>query len=501
MKSRRLPPLNIRLQIMLWYTLAFTILIALFGFVFYVNLQNALLANVDAELTSHAQSIATGFYEETGKTKAAATAAGTPDSQPESGSGTPSPGQTPGENTEFNPDETTDVNQGPLVNILLSNGTIYYSSPAFRNLSLPQASVSEPLHGSPWRETVIAKNGENVRVYSSALEQNNKILGVLQVGESLVSLSKTLRSAVAELSIIGPGVLLLSLFGSYWLAGRSLAPIKKLTGTARRIKAGDLHERVPVPRTQDELHILALTFNEMIERLEKAFARQRQFVADASHELRTPVAAIRSMTDVALARSQHMQPDDYLVVLSDVNSEAERLGHLINDLLALARSDESQVVFEHEAVRLDLLTADVAATMEPLADEKGINLTVDCHEAVTITGDEVRLIQVIMNMIDNAIHYTNEGGSIRLAVNAQDQYACLTVTDSGIGIEKQHLEHIFERFYRVDPARTRSVGGSGLGLSIVEWIVRAHQGRIEVESEPGQGTSFTVHFPLARHPD
>jgi len=318
----------------------------------------------------------------------------------------------------------------------------------------------------------------------------------VQVGESLTSLSTTLRSAVLELIIIGICVLLLSFFGSYWLAARSFAPVKKMTSIARHIEAGDLHERVPVPHTQDELQTLALTFNDMIERLEKAFARQRRFVADASHELRTPVAAIRSMTDVALAQRGPVPLDEYLTVLRDVNTEAERLGHLINDLLALARTDESKMLLEQEPVRLDLLVSDVAATTEPLATEKGITLEVQAKQPATILGDEVRLIQVIMNLIDNAITYTNSGGKVLLQVEIKDNNAILRVSDTGIGIEKRHLEHIFERFYRVDPARTRAAGGTGLGLAIVDWIVRAHNGSISVESQVGQGTTFTVHLPL-----
>ncbi len=244
---------------------------------------------------------------------------------------------------------------------------------------------------------------------------------------------------------------------------------------------------------------LALTFNEMIERLDKAFKRQRRFVADASHELRTPVAAIRSMTDVMLAQRTPIEPEEYLAVLRDVNSEAERLGHLINDLLALARTDENQALLEHEPVRLDLLVADVVATTEPLAAEKGITMEVLANEPATVLGDEVRLIQVIMNLIDNALTYTNAGGTVKLEVVVQNNSAILTVRDTGIGIAPEHLEHIFERFYRVDPARSRAAGGTGLGLAIVEWIVRAHGGKITVASEVGHGTTLNVTLPLATH--
>jgi signal transduction histidine kinase len=275
-----------------------------------------------------------------------------------------------------------------------------------------------------------------------------------------------------------------------------------MTSIARRIKAGDLHERVPVPPGKDELQTLALTFNEMIERLEKEFNRQRRFVADASHELRTPVAAIRSMTDVALSQSDALNgasSDEYLSTLHDVNAEAERLGHLINDLLTLASTDEHQLLLEREEVRLDLLAIDVAATTEALASEKGITLEVKADQPAMVIGDEVRLIQVMLNLIDNAIAYTNTGGKVLLSVEVREKEVFLTVRDSGIGIAQEHLEHIFERFYRVDAARSRAAGGTGLGLAIVEWIVRAHGGVITVESQVGVGTTFTVKLSLYKN--
>src|SRR5260370_31510896 len=202
------------------------------------------------------------------------------------------------------------------------------------------------------------------------------------------------------------------------------------------------------------------------------------------------------MTEVVLAQSAPSEPGEYLSVLREVNAEAERLGHLIKDLLALARTDENQVLLEREPVRLDLLVADVAATTEPLAAEKSITMELLANEPATVLGDEVRLIQVIMNLIVNALTYTNAGGKVKLEVRAQNNSAILTVRDTGIGIAPEHLEHIFERFYRVDPARSRAAGGAGLGLAIVDWVVHAHDGTISVASTPGQGTTFTVQLPL-----
>ena len=490
---RHVWPLNIRIQMMLWYTLVFTILMILAGTLFYFHLQTSLVSNVDTELQQNAQGIAAGIKDEHGSVTVNDTDGVLP------GLTDPDAKQdTSNSNNGTGPEEIhADINLGPLVRILNSKGESIYTSPAFRDLQAPTISVTQPLHGSAWLGTIPTKDGQTVRLYSTPLFHNGSVYAVVQVGESLANLGNTLRSVGLELLFIGPFVLVVGFIVSYWLAGHAFAPIKKLTSTARRIEAGDLHERVPVPPAKDELQTLALTFNEMIERLEKAFARQRRFVIDASHELRTPVAAIRSMTDVALARSTPVDAEVYQDILRDVNTEAERLGHLISDLLVLARTDENKIPLEREAIQLDLLTVDVAATMELLAAERDIILELHVDKPAPVIGDEVRLIQVLMNLIDNAINYTHPGGRVIVNVDVQDKSVWLTVSDTGIGIAEEHLEHIFERFYRVDPSRSRATGSTGLGLSIVDWIVRAHGGTISVESQVGQGTAFTVKLPLA----
>jgi two-component system, OmpR family, sensor kinase len=501
---RRILPPSMRVQLTIWFILVFTVLMLLFGAIFYVNLRTSLQTGFDTSLQLRTQQIAAGINEDKGTISIHDVTGALPgliDPDATYGPGTPGSSLTPSSTTTAstaNPEEThADVNLGALVRILNNKGEIVYVTPAFLSLNIPPMSVSQPLQGSTWKGTVTAQNGQTVRLYSAALTENGSVYGVVQVGESLAPLGNTLQSVEIELLLIVPFVMLLGAIGSYWLAAHAFAPINRLTSIARRIEAGDLHERVPVPRSKDEVQRLALTFNEMIERLDKAFTRQRRFVADASHELRTPVAAIRSMTDVVLAQSTPVESEEYASVLRDVNAEAERLGHLINDLLALARTDENQLLLEQELVRLDLLVADVAATTEPLAAERGITLEVLAQQPVTVLGDEVRLIQVIMNLIDNAVAYTNAGGKVTLEVLVKHNNAFLRVRDTGIGIAKEHLDHIFERFYRVDPARSRAAGGTGLGLAITEWIVRAHGGKITVESEVGQGTTFTIVLPVA----
>lgn len=495
--TRRIRNLGIRAQLTLWYIAVFTILILIFGAIFYVNLSTSLSANFDTGLQQRAEQIAAGINEPNGKiviSDGSGELLGLIDSD-DTVDTNATPQATTGTEQQTEQESEPNVDIDALVRVLNNNEQTIYVSPAFRVLNLPSESFTQPFRGTSWQGTIITPNGYSVRLYSMPLVDNGKVFGVVQVGEPLAPLDTTLHSILIEFLLIVPFILLFGALGSYWLAARAFGPIQRLTRTAQHIGAEDLHQRVPVPRARDEVQDLALTFNEMIERLDKAFTQQRRFVADASHELRTPVAAIRSMTDVALA--QGTGEEEAVHVLSEVNVVSERLGHLINDLLTLARADEGQTLLERKPVRLDLLAADVTASTESLATERDILVEVDAPEPVLVLGDEVRLIQVILNLLQNALMYTNADGKISLRVEARDNNALLTIRDTGIGIAPEHLEHIFERFYRADAARSRAVGGSGLGLAIVDWIVHAHKGTISVKSEVGKGTRFTITLPLA----
>lgn len=476
---------GIRIQLTLWYTGVFTMLILLFSFILYTSLQTSLTSGVDTALQLRTQQIAGGISSENGKITIQDVTGELPSLDSATAQGDP--------NATILADTNSDVNVGILVRVLDPKGRIVYISPAFRALTVPSTSITQPLQGIPWQNSITTHNGQTVRLYSAALTDNGKIFGVVQVGESLAQLTDTLQSITIALLVTAPFVLLLSSFGSYWLAKRAFKPIHRLTHTARKIKAGDLHQRVPVPKAKDEVQALALTLNEMIARLDLAFTQQRRFVADASHEMRTPVAVLRSITEVALA--QTLNQEEYIAVLHDINAETERFGQLINDLMVLARVDESQVVLDCEPVRIDLLAFDVAATMEPMAQERGISLLIENLEQATVLGDTARLILAMMGLVENALTYTPAGGTVTINVAACGTSTSFSVRDTGIGIAPKDIPHIFERFYRADPARSRAAGGSGLGLAIVDWVVKAHGGSIQVESQVGQGSTFTVTLP------
>jgi len=497
-KRSAISPPGVRIQLTLWYTVVSAALMLLFGVAFYSALQQTLATNFDTALRLRSQQIAEEVTVKNGQL----TVDNILDELPELDATAAiidhvdkdSLSSAPAIDSPASDDQPASVHS-LLVRIFDTQGHIIYDTPTFAKLTLPAESMTNPLHNRAWNATITNASGQPVRIYSTMLVSQNRIFGVVQVGESLAKLNTTLNHILLGLLIVTPFVLALSAYGSYWLSGRAFRPIRRLAHTAREISATDLHQRVPVPFAKDEVQDLALIFNQMISRLERAFSQQRRFVADASHELRTPVAVIRSLTEVAI--SHPSSAEDSSLVLREVNSESERLGRLINDLLSLARADEGQIQLDHEPVRLDLLASDVVESLTPLAQEKHITLQPGTLASATVMGDAARLIQIMMGLVDNALNYTNQEGCITVAVTTCQNHVHLSVQDTGIGISAHDQEHIFERFYRADPARSKAIGGSGLGLSIVDWLVQAHKGTVTVESILGHGSTFLVTLPLA----
>jgi heavy metal sensor kinase len=476
----RLWPLGIRLQLMLWYSVVFASLMGLSGILFYFRFQTTLAGSLDTALQLQAQQVAGDITEERGVLSIQDATADLPGFDTADQRAHVPPG---------------DVNLGVLVRVLNGQGVPFRTTPAFRTLLVPAQSVIQPLHGVPWQGTITTVDGQPVRLYSRALTQDGQIFGVVQVATSLTEVQATLHDVLIDLLFITPLILMLGALVSFWLAGRAFAPIHRLTRTARIIKGGDLRQRVPLPRAHDELRHLAVTLNEMIEHLEQAFLRQRRFVADASHELRTPITVIRSKAKLALL--QVFTPEEYADVFQAIHNEAERLGRLISDLLALARADDGQVRLEEEAIRFDLLVEAVVGAVDMVAAQYQVTVEVTATEPMRVRGDEARLMQVVMNLLENAICYNNAGGQVFVSVQARQGQALLVVHDKGIGIAPEHVPYVFDRFYRVDPARIHTPGGnSGLGLSIVDRIVKAHGGSVTVESQVGEGSTFTVALPL-----
>ncbi len=342
-------------------------------------------------------------------------------------------------------------------------------------------------------------DGQHLRVLSIYLQRGSEPFGVLQVGSSLAFLDR-LRDSVLRILVawnlvttVGAGLII-------WLAThRLLAPVEAVTQTALQItRADDLSRRIPrfgLPE-RDEIGQLIAAFNQTLERLEQLFLVQRRFLEDVSHELRTPLTVIKG--NISLLR--HVPGQD-AESLDSIENEVDRLTRLVGDLLVLSRAESGNLPLNLQQMELDTLVLEVMSDLKMVAGER-MELHLDELDQVLLCADRDRIKQVLVNLIGNAIRYTPAGGAVHVGFGKNETHAYVRIRDTGPGIAPEDLPHIFERFYRAEKARTRARDGHGfgLGLSIAYWIVHAHEGRIDVDSRPGEGAAFTVWLPLS-HPD
>ncbi|MFZ0589645.1 MAG: heavy metal sensor histidine kinase [Bryobacteraceae bacterium] len=312
---------------------------------------------------------------------------------------------------------------------------------------------------------------------------------------SLEPIEHALERLNMLLAVIVPGFLVAGALGGYWLSRRALSPVKRITEKARSIGVNNLSERLTVPETRDEIQCLAETWNDMLERLESAVAKISQFTADASHELRTPIAIIRFAAERVLRRSR--TEAEYRETLLQIQNESERMTGLIEDLLYLARADAGAQLIEKDDVDLAELVRTTCGDFEPLASAKGIALerTVP-NENVPVLGSDSALRRMLRILLDNAIKYTPSGGSISVCLRREDGRVLLAVSDTGIGIPEQSQLQIFQRFFRADPSRSKGSGGYGLGLSIARTIAHQHSASIHMQSKTGCGSTFSIAIPI-----
>jgi len=343
----------------------------------------------------------------------------------------------------------------------------------------------EEIHSFKGRSTFL--------IISTPIYRDGKLAEIIQLGTHLHFVRKNLSHFRNNILIALPIILVLGALGGWVLARRSLSPIGYIASKAQNITSENLSKRLTPRGTDDEMDDLIRTINEMIARLESSFKRMAEFTADASHELRTPICAMRGEAEVLLLRER--KAEEYQEGLVHFIEQFDHLNQMINDLILLSKFDATQVELKMAPLRLDLLVKDLCNLFQVLAEQNKIALEMGTIEEVTVLGDKARLQQLFTNLIDNAIKYTSEG-SIRVAVEKNQEGALVKISDTGIGIPKEEQEKIFKRFYRVDKSRSRETGGVGLGLSIAEWIVHAHHGRIEIDSEINQGSTFTVCLPI-----
>jgi heavy metal sensor kinase len=319
---------------------------------------------------------------------------------------------------------------------------------------------------------------------------------LIQVGEPMGDFFEAIARFRTAMLIAIPLLLLVATAGGYWMSTRALAPVDQITRAAQNITGHDLSTRVEVPQTGDEMQRLAETMNAMLRRIESAFLRITHFTADASHELRTPVALIRTQAELALRKSR--SATEYREALEEILTESEHTSRLIENLMLLARADAGTEALKLERLDAAELAKSVFARGRTLAEAKSVKWNDEISNgAVWIQADALALSRLLLILIDNSVKYTPANGQIRVGVRGNNGSAVIEVQDTGIGISAEDLPHIFERFYRADKARSRESGGAGLGLSIGQWIAKAHGGEITVQSSPGGGSVFRVRIPVS----
>jgi two-component system OmpR family sensor kinase len=465
---------SLRAQLTLVYSLVVAVVLLVFGLLLYVTLHEALLQSTDQTLVWRTQQVRTTLWPASGASLTAADLARTP--------------------LDLTPLQALDA-PGLYVRVFDNNANLLGTSDNLKNGWLPidYQDIGQVLTRKQVIANVAAGNGRELRVLNTAIKVNHRVAGVLQVGESLHPINSTMTRVRYILLALG-ALALAAAAGAGWLiANRGLRPLARIAQVAAGIRgSGDFSRRIDMPGRSDEIGTLASSFDQLLGTVEETLLRHKQLVADCSHELRTPLLVVRGNLDLL---SRIDDPAERAECIEEARAEAARMQRMVTDLLLLARVDRGQVV-ELLPVRLDLVLREVYRLMLPHAGSHLLSLA--AREPLCVLGDSERLKQVVINLVENALRYTPDGGSVMIGLDSLDGSARIWVRDTGIGIAAAEQEQIFGRFYRVDRSRGRNGAGAGLGLTIVRYLVEAHGGTVRVESRLGEGSTFFVTLPLAQ---
>jgi heavy metal sensor kinase len=335
--------------------------------------------------------------------------------------------------------------------------------------------------------------GNEARVCFYPLFYENSFLGYLEVGASLEKIEKMRKSLIYLFAIIIPITFFISNLGGFFIFNRGLKSILYLSKELKNFTAHELYKRVPVPKAKDEIRELFESINTMMASLEKSFEQIRQFSADASHELRTPLTIIKGEIEVALRSERTVE--DYQDTLVSILEEIDRMSRIVEDLLLIAKADAKEIIIEKKKIKLNEILNDLCEQLSIFGEAKNVELHYENLPEIEVFADPLRLRQVFTNIIENAIKYNVNNGKVFVSIEEDEHNFIVKVKDTGIGIKKEDLDRIFDRFYRADKSRKREIGGAGLGLSICKWIIESHGGYIKVESEFGKGSTFSVYLP------
>ncbi len=479
---------SLRIKLTLWYVLILGILLISFSSFLYLTLSKSLYRDVDNKLRALAELIASESASPLSKF----------------GFG--------------NIDQTLEASMnlkpiGKFIQVLDESGNIGRKSDNLKNVQLPISlgALKNASKGLITFETNRSFGNTPLRIVTFPILGDNHITKIVQVASSLEDVEDALNTLLIILIVAVPLALLIASLGGQFLANKALKPVDHITLTARMITSQNLNQRIKPLKVKDEISRLIETFNEMISRLDRSFRQIKQFSSDASHELKTPLTILKGEVEVALRKERGSL--EYEQILKSNLEEINRMSQIVEDLLLLSKADSGEIRLNREDMNLTEILNDVVSQVDILAQSKNLRIeTSNHHEEIHLLGDPLRIRELFLNLIENGIKYTEKGGSIYIRLTKdtfpregtpsgepkeeQTEFVSLVVSDTGIGIAKEDQERIFDRFFRVDKARSREQGGSGLGLSICKWIVEAHRGEIKVESELGRGSSFIVKLPL-----
>jgi heavy metal sensor kinase len=458
---------SFRLRLTVWYVAFFSLLFLIFSFFLYGVLSKSLRSRVDQAMASEANTGASLFEDEMTEFK--------------------------GDTAKASAEVTREMRlRDSLVAVVEGEQVLSTSAP------IPQSEVqaiAAAVRARGAAELILTRPAWG-RYGTHAAAHRVDLIGrsfLIVTAQPLDTVAADLRVVREVLTFALPLLIGLAGVGGYLLATRGLAPLGWMAEQSRRITGHNLDSRLEIGDAAEELTVLASSFNELLSRLDQSFESMRRFVADASHELRTPISVIRGEADVAL--SHERSSSEYRESLAIILDESRRLTRLVDDLLNLARADAGHVKLQvHEFYFNDLL-AECCRSVQALAAARSIKLECQCPGDVPFHGDEELLRRLVVNLLDNAIRYTPRGGQVSALLNANGGELRIQVCDTGAGISPEAVPHVFERFYRGDTARSRQDGGFGLGLAIVKWIAESHKGEVDLASRPGKGSTFTVTLP------
>jgi len=445
----RIRATSVRVRMTLWYTIALALIVLVFSFSVYLFVKGRLFQQLDLQLEKDYSAIAGEISEELGDT------------------------------SELEPESSTKLF------LLVQGKNIYYQTGLYQKAELP-VILSAP---SVKYQTVRSASGKRFRLMTGPAK-SGLLLTVALDEETLWS---GLHTLFLILALALPSALILAALGGYILASRLLKPVASMAHQAEKINAENLSERLPIQNPKDEFGKLAFVFNHTLTRLQNAFERLQRFTADASHELRTPLTALQSVGEVAL--QEDLDAGAYRDRIGSMLEETARLTRLVDSLLLLTRADRGELLVSRKDHDVTRLVEKAVEDMRIMAEEKNQRMMISLHKGAKGNVDEDTLRRALVNILDNAIKYTPQGGTISVRLQEREGQLIIEVTDTGPGIAVEHREKIFDRFYRIEKDRSREIGGAGLGLAIAKWAVEATGGRIELESRENHGSTFRIVLP------